>query len=448
MTRSDALVADLVAAGFDAADALTRVALARTAADRLARVSRRSPVGPWFVPGRIEVIGKHTDYAGGRSIVAAVPRGMAILAAPRGDGLVRVIDARHDREVEIDPLDRGHARGGWPRYASAVLERFASNFPGADLGCDIAFASDLPRAAGMSSSSMLIVGIALAVAARAGLENRDEWRAAIGDEFALAEYFGAIENGSTFRTLNGAGGVGTQGGSQDHTAILTTRAGRLTLYRYRPVRRLDDAWMPADWRFAIMTSGVHASKAGSRRDDYNRAPREVAALVDLWHRETGGAPPSSLAAALDSRPDAADRLRRSSAGGHLGFTGEQLARRLAHFVDEDARAASALAAFRDADEDALAEVSRASQAAAAADLGNQVPETMALARVALDAGACASSSFGAGFGGSVWALVRGDAEAAARMTARWRDRYLAACPHIRDVEWLVTRPSPPVVRCT
>src|SRR5882672_9827907 len=52
----------------------------------------------WWVPGRLEVFGKHTDYAGGRTIVCAVPSGLAVAARPRADGGVHVMDAsRGDR---------------------------------------------------------------------------------------------------------------------------------------------------------------------------------------------------------------------------------------------------------------------------------------------------------------------------------------------------------------
>ena len=58
----------------------------------------------FFVPGRIEVLGKHTDYAGGRSLLCAVERGFAVLATPRDDAVVRAVDAqRHEtRVVSLD----------------------------------------------------------------------------------------------------------------------------------------------------------------------------------------------------------------------------------------------------------------------------------------------------------------------------------------------------------
>jgi galactokinase len=369
------------------------------------------------------------------------------VAAPRDDGRVRVVDARDERQVELDPADQQLSCVGWTNYVAAVVRRLAANFPGAELGADITIASDLPRAAGLSSSSVLIVAVGLALIARAGLEQRDEWRESIGNELDLAGYFGAIENGATFGGLAGADGVGTLGGSQDHTAILTCAADCVSLYRYLPVRRLADERVPNEWRFVIMTSGVHANKTGAERSRYNRASKAVAALLEIWSVETGDRPMSSLAALIESQPDAPERLRRWIQRGHGygAFTGAELARRLAHFTAEDARVPLAAMAFRDADRQALADLSCASQTSAEGELGNQVHETMALSRLAREQGAFAASSFGAGFGGSVWALVEGDAPACERMATRWLDAYLTSCPHASGVQWFVTRPAPPAM---
>jgi galactokinase len=103
-----------------------------------------------------------------------------------------------------------------------------------------------------------------------------------------------------------------------------------------------------------------------------------------------------------------------------------------------------LDAFRDNDADALGALALASQESAARDLGNQVDETLALARVARASGAFAASSFGAGFGGSVWALVEGDDAEATAVGERWASAYLDACRHIARVDWFVARPAPPM----
>jgi len=91
-------------------------------------------------------------------------------------------------------------------------------------GADIAFASDLPPAAGLSSSSALVIATFLAISDLNALGAHDEYRRAIPDADHLAGYLGAVEGGAPFGSLDGDRGVGTFSGSQDHTAILCSRA--------------------------------------------------------------------------------------------------------------------------------------------------------------------------------------------------------------------------------
>ena len=114
-------------------------------------------MGPvaWFVPGRIEVLGKHTDYAGGRSLICAIERGIRIVARARIDDRVRIVDAQ--REATFDSSLRaihGATMDDWFVYPSTVLGRMTRNFPAATRGFDAVFDSDLPSAAGLSSSSV------------------------------------------------------------------------------------------------------------------------------------------------------------------------------------------------------------------------------------------------------------------------------------------------------
>jgi galactokinase len=434
----DDVGAVLVEAGFSTSDADSRVTLVDRAAASFERRAGRPPQWGWFVPGRIEVFGKHTDYAGGRSLVAAVPRGFAVVGAARDDRILTVEDARWRDAVEIDPGDPDRRFKGWTNYAAVVVRRFAGNFPGAPLGADISIASDLPRAAGLSSSSALVVGLALALIRRGGLEARPEWRAAIDNLLDLAGYLGGVENGLSFRSLEGTSGVGTHGGSEDHTAILNGRAGTLRAFAYVPVRHLADAPLPADWRFIVMSSGIRADKAGSVRGQYNRASLATRVLIDIW-RERGGE--GVTLGDLVQRPGSADALDRMLEAGRFGdFGAGELRQRLRHFESEDARVPAAVAAFRAGDAAALGDLAAASQRDADLLLGNQIEETRELAALARSAGAFAASSFGAGFGGSVWALAPRDA--AAEVAARWHRAYSQVYPATADVHSFVTSPSP------
>ena len=189
-----------------------------------------------------------------------------------------------------------------------------------------------------------------------------------------------------------------------------------------------------------MPSGVEAAKAGAARTRYNRASLATQALADVWRRHAGDAAVRPLAQVLAAGGGTEAALRDAIARiPHADFSAEVLDRRLAHFLAEDARVLPALAAFQAGDRDRLGALSSASQADAESLLGNQVPETSALAALARDAGAFASSSFGAGFGGSVWALAgEGDAEA---VTARWRAAYGARFPALATATPAIVRPG-------
>lgn len=440
---TDPLSRALSASGFDSAEADGRAALIRDSIAGFGRVTGHAPRWAWFVPGRIEIFGKHTDYAGGRSLVAAVPRGFAVVAAPRSDGRVRAIDARWRDATEVDPADQQTRYVGWTNYVAVVARRLAHNFPGADLGTDIVVMSDLPRAAGLSSSSALVVGIATALIRRGRLDDRLEWRGAIASRLDLAGYLGAVENGLTFGSLPGTSGVGTHGGSEDHTAILAGVGDRVSAYAYVPVRHLSDDPMPAAWRFVVASSGVQADKAGSAKDRYNRASLATRALVDVANTAAGASWPT-LSAYLSSAPDTVGQLREWLASRTAGqFSAEDLRTRLTHFLAEDGRVPQAAAAFRREDAAAVGELSAASQADADSLLDNQTPETRALARLAREGGAFASSSFGAGFGGSVWALS--DADDAQAFALRWLEAYRAEFPAMSRAEVFITRPGPGVV---
>jgi galactokinase len=440
---STRLVAHFESLGMTAAEGESKAALFHEAEQQGREFIGGSPQWRWFVPGRVEIVGKHTGYAGGRSLLAAVPRGIAVIARARTDGVVRLHDVRDGQRIEVDP-SRPAPPGyrGLRRYVHVVARRLFLNFPGCQLGADLAIASDLPRASGLSSSSALVCGVASALARRAALCEREEWQTNIPTVTALAWYLGCVENGLDYQGLPGTSGVGTHGGSEDHTAIMTGRLHHVSQYQFVPVTPLGDVPMPSDWSFVIASSGVQADKADSVRDRYNRAANGVRALHAAWNARAEH-PARSLAAALGSAPGAVQRLRNWIAdSADDRYTNQDLCSRLQHFINEDSRVPSAAEAFASGDTAAIGHLSRESQHDAHVLLGNQIPETMALAAAACETGAFAASSFGAGFGGSVWALVRGsDAE---RFARDWIERYAAVMPSVGPVPWFTARPGPPL----
>ncbi len=120
--------------------------------------------------------------------------------------------------------------------------------------------------------------------------------------------------------------------------------------------------------------------------------------------------------------------------------------RFNQFVEESTELVPAAADELDTgDLDAFGRTVARSQELAERLLRNQVPETVALVKSARDHGAWAASAFGAGFGGSVWALV--DASSAHTFLDRWQNAYRTACPSAATrSRFFLTRPGPAVVR--
>ena len=430
----------LAASGVSGEDAAAKERLAAAATGALARVASRKPAVACWVPGRLELFGTHTDYAGGRTLVAALPRGFIFTGAPRQDREVRIIDAIAGEHVVVSAADGAALAPGWGRYASTVAQRLARNFPDAQLGADVSFASDLPQAAGMSSSSALMVGVAVTLIRLAGVRGSRAWRENIGSALDEAGYYACIENGRDFRALAGDAGVGTHGGSEDHAAMLGSTPGTFTALSFAPMRLLATAPQPDDWTCIVASTGVAAEKTGAARTAYNRLSDGAARLLELASR--GGDEFPSLAAALAS-PSARRRLEEQVEISRVrGWDVGTLRNRLQHFVREDARILQAVDALRNRDVRQMRELSVQSQADSDLLLGNQVDETRALSHLALDRGAFASRSFGAGFGGSVWALAA-SAEAE-EFAALWRAAYQDQFPS-RVVTVFPARPGSPMV---
>jgi len=444
--RSD-MAGCLAGAGMDPQAARQKAEmLAGCARAMLRTVAQSAPAWAFFVPGRIEVLGKHTDYAGGRSIVAAAQRGFCMVAVGRDDAQVRIVDvaASEVSEFAISP-ELAPTAGHWSNYPMTVARRCARNFPPSLRGADVAFASDLPPAAGMSSSSAMMVAFFLALAGTNNLRQRQQYSRNIHSREELAGYLGAVENGQSFGSLAGDEGVGTFGGSEDHTAMLCCRAGALSQYSYRPVRFERTIELPEGYVFAIASSGVAAEKTGSALEKYNRASRLASTVAETWRRRTGRDDPH-IAAAITAAGGDAEKIRDALRQAHAGqFATAQLLDRFEHFFAENEQIIPAAGnALASADIPAFGRLVDRSQQGAEELLGNQVPETIFLARSARALGASAASTFGAGFGGSVWALV--DADRAGQFPDEWARRYAEAFPAAAaDASFFLTGAGPAAI---
>ncbi|MGH7632765.1 MAG: galactokinase family protein, partial [Gemmatimonadaceae bacterium] len=199
----------------------------------------------------------------------------------------------------------------------------------------------------------------------------------------------------------------------------------------------------------IGVSGITAEKAGAAREAYNSASLAARAVWERW-REVTGRDDESLAAAATSAPDAPDRIRAMLGGGRSGSgpttADAKLLDRFDQFYEESEviipRAADAL---QRGDLAAFAALVERSHANVEVLLRNQVPETMLLVRSARALGAVAASAFGAGFGGSVWALV--PTASAAEFGERWLGSYRRAFPsRAASATVLTTQAGPAALR--
>ena len=392
----------------------------------------------WFVPGRLEVFGKHTDYAGGNSLLAAVDRGITIDLEDAERHITASTTASPGELVLRDGETLDLPAGHWGGYVAAVVQRLRLNF-GDVRPARLRVDSDLPLASGMSSSSALVVALALSLIDHNNLRDTPQWRENIHDDVDLAGYMACFENGMTFGTLEGVRGVGTFGGSEDHTSMLCCRADHLTQFRFCPIVEGESVRLPDELSFVVAVSGVLAEKTGSALASYNQASVRTREIVAAWNSATGRGD-VTIADALASDEDASEGLRSV-----VAHSPELTARLRAFLTESEEIIPAATAALRAGDLDTFGQLSDLSQSNADQQLGNQVEETNRLQALARELGAHAASSFGAGFGGSVWALT--ETAGSEAFADDWLARYTSEYPDVTGrASVLVTRPGGPARR--
>jgi len=191
----------------------------------------------------------------------------------------------------------------------------------------------------------------------------------------------------------------------------------------------------------IAVSGVRSRKSGPQREAYNRLSLAVRTILERWRQASGSAAITLAAAAAE--PEAPEAILQLLAEhDEPGFPAGFLAGRFRQFMTESTEVIpEASRALESRDLSRFGELVDRSQRAAEEGLGNQVPETVHLARRARALGARAASAFGAGFGGSVWAMV--DAAAADRFGKEWIGEYRRAFPGAaRRADCFRTEPAP------
>lgn len=367
----------------------------------------------YFVPGRIEILGKHTDYAGGHSLLIATDRGFHAITRVNNHGRIRLYETDPQYGQRDFPFS-GNVNlpaSDWSKYPITVANRLHANFHHHCplKGIDVVFNCDLPVAGGLSGSSALMIMTFLAIAGSNRLLDHSFFQRNVANNIDLAMYLACVENGQTFKDFVGSHGVGTFGGSEDHTEILNGKRGMLSLFKFCPTIHERDIPYPEDLTTIIAHSGVMAEKTGAAKNQYNLAARRAQLLVrqynqvyDTQHtlirdilRENIGMNAKHLIHKIETATDKAPYHR------NLDLTG-----RFTQFYYEDQKhIPEAVHALNNQDFKRLGESIDHSHRASAQFLWNIVPEIDFLQQTARQLGAIAASGFGAGFGGSAYALV-------------------------------------------
>eukprot|EP00939_MAST-03C_sp_MAST-3C-sp1_P002305 g2305.t1 len=442
------LVRRLVARGMVTEVAAVKADMFRSAAKRLIDegVAKTKKASVFWCPGRIEIAGKHTDYAGGRSLLCATTRGFAVVSVPRDDASCRIFTTfgmNQEKKSATLPVSRDleAKQGHWTAYPATAIRRLKRNFD-IKFGVDIALECDLPESSGMSSSSAVICYMFMVLAERNGVRDLPLFRKELPTEEALYTYLGFIENGQNCgSTLVGDRGVGTFGGSEDHTAIMSGEAMKLKMFSYCPTRHEKTVRWPKDLDIVVCVSGAKAEKTAGAMGDYNNAAFMAFDAARAYCEGTSLATSSfvkgrpNLAEIGDGNPmtrsfvlqeiakmDDGKTIRPNGNKKSRCYEAGALERRASQFYAESEEIVPNLAAaFETGDVKVAGRLLDESHRLTVTDLRNTIPETAWLPDEARRIGALAATAFGAGFGGSCYAIVRtSESEAFAKT---WKAAY-------------------------
>jgi galactokinase len=312
-----------------------------------------------FGPGRVNLIGEHTDYNGGLALPFAIERGVTV-EAERAQGGRIAVEAADPGETDAFDAAAPERAEGWRAFVRgmvAELQALGIAVPGARLR----FTGDVARGSGLSSSAALEAALALALIELAGAREPDR--------VELAKLCSRVENDW----------VGAETGLLDQLASLCCAEGHALRIDFAT---LEPTQVPLDlrgWRLVTLDSGAqheHATGGYNERRAECRAACEALGVEHLARAD----------------PEAAARLPAP------------LDRRARHVHTEDGRVDAMVDALRDGD---LAEAGRlldASHASLRDDYDASVPAVEDAVRACKEAGAAGARMVGGGFGGSVLAL--------------------------------------------
>jgi len=341
----------------------------------------RPPAGVWSAPGRVNLIGEHTDYNAGLCLPIALPQRTHAACSSRDDDLLRVVSAQGDGVVEVSLAQVAPGLpGDWAAYVAGVP--WALGKAGyAITGLDVAIDSSVPVGAGLSSSAALecAVGAALSDLCGLGLLDSPVGRARLAAACVEAE--NTIAQAPT--------------GGMDQSAALLAEVGSALLL---DCRDHSTSPVPFDLEAAGLALLVIDTRAEHTLVDGQYAERR--ASCEQAAHELG-------VATLREVPEQGldERLAELSS--------DPLRRRARHVVTEIRRVERAVGALAARDFDELGRLFLASHASMRDDFEISVAELDTAVEAAVVAGSLGARMTGGGFGGSAIALVPGPKVAAA-----------------------------------
>ncbi|MGC4174797.1 galactokinase [Demequina sp.] len=361
---------------------------AQRASDQFAAEYGRQPEGVWSAPGRVNLIGEHTDYNGGLVLPFAIDRRTYCAVARREDRVLRVRSATIEGEAQIAIDDLApEALDGWSAYALGVawaISQPIAGEPGADLaaasGLDIFLTSEVPLGAGLSSSAAIECAVAVAL--------NELWGLGL-DRMALARAGRLAENVAVGAPTGIMDQCASLLGEEDHAVFLdcgTESAESVPLH-------LDREHLSV----LVIDTGVRHEHATGGYGDRRASCERGAEILNV---------PSLRFVLEEDLPRAASVLD------------EETYRRVRHVVTESARVASTVRTLQNEGPQAIGDLLLASHASMRDDFEISVPELDLAVESAVRHGALGARMTGGGFGGAAIALVASDAvgEIAAKVT--------------------------------
>ncbi len=318
-----------------------------------------------FAPGRVNLIGEHTDYNDGLALPFAIAEGVTVSAeaAPAGSpGAGRIsVYARELHQHDDFDASSPERVAGWRAFVRGVVAELAR--AGRPLeGAKVEISGGVPRGAGLSSSAALEVALCLALADISG-EGEPLPR------IEIARLCSRVENDW----------VGAHTGLLDQLASLYGAPNSAAYIDFRTLRVEPVPLLLGDWRLVVLDSGerhVHASSG------YNQRRAECARACELL----------GVASLRDASLDAGEQLP------------EPLNRRVRHVIGENQRVRDTVDALRADDLGVVGELLNASHVSLRDDYEVSTPAVEAAVRRLRDAGASGARIVGGGFGGSVLGL--------------------------------------------